>query len=159
MLKGWKRAKAEIEASQVPPVPLRVSSIYCVSHEGMQPTEAKVHAVQELATPHATRELIAVLGSVGYYRRFIKDLAKVVVPLCALLLGEEARTSQNGVFKWNKEAEQSFQELKQLLTSAPILAYADYNLPFVLLTDGSLKELGAKWNKQNQTNLTQHTSV
>lgn len=47
------------------------------------------------------------------------------------------------MFLWREEAEKVFRELKRLLTSTSILAYADFTLPFVLQTDGGLKGLGA----------------
>lgn len=46
------------------------------------------------------------------------------------------------MFEWGEEAEQVFQELKHLLIRAPILAYADYSLPYVLQTNRNLKGLG-----------------
>ena len=46
-------------------------------------------------------------------------------------------------FKWTTEHSESFNKLKEALTSAPILAYPDYSKPFILETDASLKGLGA----------------
>ena len=46
-------------------------------------------------------------------------------------------------FKWNTEHLESFNKLKEALTSAPVLAYPDYTKPFILETDASLKGLGA----------------
>lgn len=84
--------------------------------------------------------LQAFLGLVGYYQWFIKNFAQFTAPFYALLYGPG--NPRTGVFKWGEEAERVFQKCKQL-TSAPILAYADYSLPFVLKTDRSLKGLEA----------------
>ena len=46
-------------------------------------------------------------------------------------------------WKWGKEQEEAFQKLKACLTSPPILAFADYDLPFELHTDASGTGLGA----------------
>ena len=46
-------------------------------------------------------------------------------------------------FKSTTEHLESFNKLKEALTSAPVLAYPNYNKPFILETDASLKELGA----------------
>lgn len=45
--------------------------------------------------------------------------------------------------EWTPECQQAFEELKQTLVEAPVLAYADYTLPFRLYTDASLQGLGA----------------
>ncbi|OWZ09841.1 LOW QUALITY PROTEIN: Retrovirus Polyprotein [Phytophthora megakarya] len=62
----------------------------------------------------------------GYYRRFIKDFAPIAVPLTKLLGKESA-----------------FEHIKLLLTSKPLLQYADFSKPFKLLTDTSKVGLGA----------------
>ena len=46
-------------------------------------------------------------------------------------------------FEWTEECEIGFNNLKQVLISAPILAYPDYSKEFILETDASLKGLGA----------------
>ena len=46
-------------------------------------------------------------------------------------------------FRWVSEHQESFDMLKEALISSPILAYPDYNKPFILETDASLKGLGA----------------
>ena len=46
-------------------------------------------------------------------------------------------------FEWTEQCEQSFDALKDALTSAPVLAYPDYSKPFILEMDASLKGLGA----------------
>lgn len=108
-----------------------------VSQEGAQPMKAKICAVQYWVTTHTGQKLQAILGLVGFYQWFIKDFAKVAAPLYTLLMGEEASMIKE--FEWNEESKQVFQELKQMLMSAPILAYANYNLGFMLQTDRSLK--------------------
>ena len=60
------------------------------------------------------------MGHCGYYRRFIYMYAKVAKPLYALLIE----------FIWTEECEESFQKLKQALTTAPILKPPDWNKPF-----------------------------
>ena len=46
-------------------------------------------------------------------------------------------------FRWDSEHQESFDRLKEVLTSSPILAYPDYSKPFVLETNASLNWLGA----------------
>ena len=46
-------------------------------------------------------------------------------------------------FKWTTEHLESFNKLKEALTSAPVLAYPNYDKPFILEMEASLKGLGA----------------
>ena len=81
----------------------------------------------------------------GYYRRFIKDFSKVALPLRKLLIGLESqgkKAAKHTPVDWDEEEQKSFDTLKALCCHAPILAYPDYKLPFILHTDSSLEGLG-----------------
>ena len=52
-------------------------------------------------------------------------------------------------FKWTTEHLESFNKLKEALTSAPVLAYPNYDKPFILETDASLKGLGAVLSQED----------
>ena len=52
-------------------------------------------------------------------------------------------SSKFTTFKGTVEHQESFDKLKEALTSAPVLAYPNYEKPFILETDASLKGLGA----------------
>ena len=66
----------------------------------------------------------------SYYRKFIKCYAKIEQPLNALL-------KKDTKFKWTPECEESFNTLKQSLSSLPILAFPNFDRPFILATDSS----------------------
>ena len=73
---------------------------------------------------------------VSYYRRFIAGFANIAHPLHAL--------TRTGVkFLWSPNCQQAFDVLKFKLCDAPILAYPNFNIDFVLETDVSGKGLGA----------------
>ena len=63
-------------------------------------------------------------------------------PLCKLVSGENAARKQNAM-KWDLEWQKAFDKLKDLYTTTPILAYADFGNPFKLHTDTSVLGLGA----------------
>ena len=71
----------------------------------------------------------------GYYRKFIKDFSKIVAPLTRLIRKQEK-------FVWNKACEQSFQKLKECLTSAPVLALSEEAKLFIVYCDTSRIGLG-----------------
>ena len=75
------------------------------------------------------------MGLAGYYRRFVKDFSKIAIPLTKL-------TRKNEKFEWTDKCEKSFQELKQRLVIAPVLALPDDKGDFVIYSDASHKGLG-----------------
>ncbi|KAL8134085.1 hypothetical protein AgCh_009233 [Apium graveolens] len=76
-----------------------------------------------------------VVSKEGYYRRFVKDFSKIAALLTKL-------TRKNKKFIRTKKYEESFQELKKRLVSAPVLALPDEMENFVIYSDASLKGLG-----------------
>uniref|UniRef100_A0A8C1WKU1 Gypsy retrotransposon integrase-like protein 1 n=1 Tax=Cyprinus carpio TaxID=7962 RepID=A0A8C1WKU1_CYPCA len=117
---------------------------HCVSAAGVAVDPEKVAAVREWSAPKTVRQVRSFLGFVGYYRRFIKGFSKIAKPLNQLLAGTgRPRGRGSPSIMWDPECEAAFQQLKQELLQAPILAYADFNLPFILYTDASNLGLGA----------------
>jgi hypothetical protein len=56
-------------------------------------------------------------------------------------------------FTWNKDAEQSFQQLKMELTSPTlVLQYPDFEKPFFLYTDASDQAIGAILQQKDNNN-------
>ena len=70
------------------------------------------------------------MGLAGYYKRFIEGFSKIVAPLTQL-------TRKDQTFAWIDRCEESFQELKQRLTSAPVLVTLDVSKPFEVYYEAS----------------------
>ena len=62
-------------------------------------------------------------------------------PLYKLISGENAAKKKN-LIKWDLECQEAFDKLKELCTTTPILAYADFGKPFKLHTNASVLGLG-----------------
>ena len=62
-------------------------------------------------------------------------------PLYKLILGENASRKQNPI-KWDLECQNAFNDLKELCTTKPILAYADFTKPFKLHSNTCALDLG-----------------
>lgn len=58
---------------------------YTVSSEGITPCEEHVQSVQRFPIPRNPKDLHSFLGLIGYFRRFIKDLAQIAKPLFHLI--------------------------------------------------------------------------
>ena len=63
---------------------------HIVSSSGIETDPRKVEAVKTWAIPKTVTDVRSFLGFTNYYRRFIKDYAKVARPLNALISGENA---------------------------------------------------------------------
>ncbi len=108
---------------------------HIVSKDGISPEEIKVQAVRDWPTPKNKTDIQSFLGLLNFYRRFLKDFAHTAKPLTNLT-GKEP-------FVWSVAQEASFTELKQLVSSAPVLRMFDPRLPIVVSTDASATGVGA----------------
>ncbi len=129
---------------------------HVVSELGIHTDQSKVEAVHGWPSPNNMKELRSFLGFLGYYRRFIKDFAKICQPLNDLLKGythsrnkgskrlfvDNTRIKQPFGALWTTDCQESFLKLKAAITSAPVLAIADPKLPYELHTDASRSGLG-----------------
>lgn len=114
---------------------------HVISKQGVATDPDKTAVIQDWAIPSTVKQVRSFLGFAGYYRRFIPAFAKVAAPLHQLLQGQANRPSAR--IQWTTDCQAAFDHLKQALLTAPILAYADFQLPFRLYTDASLSGLGA----------------
>ena len=87
---------------------------FLVSHQGIEANPAKVKAIEAIRPPTRIKDVQKLTGSLAALNRFISRLAERALPFFELL-------RRSGPFSWTEEAEQAFQELKQLLTSLPVL--------------------------------------
>jgi hypothetical protein len=71
----------------------------------------------------------------GYYRKFIRDYGKVDKPLTEF--------TKKDNFRWGEEAQKAFENLKQKLTTSPVLAQPNFSKKFVIECDASCGGLGA----------------
>ena len=104
---------------------------HIVSNKGGEVDPEKVAAVSKTKIPRTLKELRAILGLVGFYRRFIQDFGKITEPFYKLLNKKES-------FTWSKECESAVEQLKQALQKVPILGYPNDTDPYTLTTDASL---------------------
>lgn len=76
------------------------------------------------------------MGLCSYYRRFVRDFSKYAAPLNQLV-------GKNVPFVWSSECDKSFNFLKNVLSSEPIVILPDFNVPFKIHTDASNLAVGA----------------
>lgn len=108
---------------------------HVVSQDGIRPDPDKINAVLNFPRPQRQKELRSFLGLASYFRRFIRNFATIASPLHKLL-------TTDAPFVWSSDCETAFEELKQALTSGPVLCHFDGTAPTILHTDASGHGIG-----------------
>jgi len=108
---------------------------HVVSSRGIHTDEEKTKAIKEWKRPSNLQELRSFLGLCTYYRKFVPGFATLAGPLHDLTCARQQ-------FLWTEIQEKAFKTLKQMLCSAPILAYPIPGERFVLDTDASGSGIG-----------------
>ncbi|KAK1648955.1 hypothetical protein QYE76_066760 [Lolium multiflorum] len=103
---------------------------YVVSQHGVEVDESKIEAIQNWPTPMNVSQVRSFHGLAGFYRRFVPNFSTIAAPLNDL-------TKKGVVFEWGAAQDHAFDELKRLLTSAPLLALPDFNKQFEIECDAS----------------------
>ena len=113
--------------------------------------------------PRTVGEFRRLLGLIGYYRRHIKDFAKIARQLLELLQNiHEVETNgdprprggrnrsetsnqlpSNHPISWLENHQQALEHLLDCITTSPVMGYPDHGKEFVLHTDASKDGLGA----------------
>ena len=120
-----------------------------VSEKGMKPGDDGLRHIAEMAPPASYTKIQRFLGATGFFRRFIKNYAWIAKLLNDLLEGE-ARKWKTQLVDLPLEAKEAFNILKMKCMTALVLAFADFEKPFLLDTDASSLGLGAVLSqKQN----------
>ena len=138
---------------------------HTLSKEGISPNPEKVQKVKDWPVPSNVKEVHSFLGLASYYRRFIPQFVKWANLLHDLIHPIAMKKTHARIrlpplepnlppFEWTQFHQESFDRLKLALTSAPVLAYPDYDKPFLLEMDASLKGLGAVLSQEdNDSNM------
>ena len=131
---------------------------HVVSREGIHIDPSKIATVKNWHIPQCTKDVRKFLGFTGYCRLFTKGHAAIARPINDLLIGHpmvvlksKNKKSKPGTpFTWEEAQQQAFDEIISSLTNPPVLAHADYSLPFELHTNASLNGLGAALYKEQE---------
>lgn len=107
---------------------------HVIDSQGVHVDPAKIEAIKDWAAPTTPTEVRQFLGLAGYYRRFIEGFLKIAKPLTKLI-------QKNVKYEWGDKEEEAFQLLKEILCSAPILAFPEGSEDFVVYCDASHKGL------------------
>ena len=82
-----------------------------------------------------TRDVRSFLGLCNFYRRFVRGYSNIAQPLTEL-------TKDRVAWCWEEAQEKAFAQLKVAMSTAPVLAFPDFERDFILTTDASLVAVG-----------------
>jgi len=106
----------------------RIVLEHVISHDGIEVDKAKTDLIANLPPPTCVKDIRSFLEHAGFYRRFILDFSKITKLLTNLL-------AKDMPFHFSEECLQTFNWLKEALTSAPILHHLIWGESFELMCD------------------------
>jgi hypothetical protein len=98
---------------------------FIVSHRGIEVNPEKIDAILQMKKPRCVRDVQKLAGCVAAVSRFVSRLGEKALPLYRLLRKADK-------FVWTEEADAAFEELKRVLSSAPVLAAPRSREPMLL---------------------------
>ena len=119
---------------------------HVISHNKVEMDPKKIQIVREWGTLETKKDVQRFLGFTNFYRRFIKNFAKIANPLNQLLV----KTPDKGKIIMNEEATEAQQKLIEAVTSEPSLQVFDSSKELKVVTDASKEGLGAILMQQGE---------
>ena len=103
---------------------------HIIGRDGIKPDLKRLQSVVDWPTPACLREVLQLLGLTNFFHKFVQGYANLTGPLTDL--------SKKGVpFDWKHSRRDTFNALKQALTTAPVLAFPDPDKAFELVCDAA----------------------
>jgi len=106
------------------------------SSDGLKIDPDKVAAVLEMPTPTDVEGVQRLNGFVNYLAKFLPKITDCMEPIRRL-------TRKDTPWEWTQQQDDAFNEVKRLVTIAPILSYYDPEGELEVQCDASSKGLGA----------------
>ena len=103
---------------------------HILSTKGIGSLPLKTQAIKNKHPPKMPKQVCAFLGLIGYYRKFIRNFAKIAKPLTLLIC-------QPAKFKWKPTHHNAFLPLRESFIQAPILYYPNPTEHHIVYTDAS----------------------
>ena len=116
---------------------------YVLTRSGLAPQPKKVEAIHRMVAPSNRKTLRRFLGMINFYRDVWKQRSHVLAPLTAM-------TSNKSQFKWGKEQQEAFDEIKRVIAREVTLTFPDFDKEFHVCTDASDYQSGGVIMQDNK---------
>lgn len=116
---------------------------HIIENNSVRPLKDYLTAVKNFPIPETRKNIRQFLGKVNFHHKFVPHSAVILDPLHNLL-------RKDVKFIWTAECQESFDKIKALLCSEPILKIFDPALPINIYTDASIKGMGAVLKQEDE---------
>ena len=106
-----------------------------VSESGIAVPYGRVKAIMEIPKPRNQKGIKSFLGMINFPCRHLVQIGEFTEPLNQLL-------RKDTPFVWTSHHQKCFERLKEIMSTAPVLDFANESLKKVLITDASDKAIG-----------------
>ncbi|GFX27864.1 retrovirus-related Pol polyprotein from transposon 17.6 [Trichonephila clavipes] len=138
-----KKENIKLKKSKCQFAPEKIKFLgYEITQGHYSPSNPNIETIRKLAPPKDVKELKRFLGSINVYQKFIKDYAKLRVPLNKLL-------KRDAIWNWSHECQEAYQKLKNCLISKPILKLYNSQYPCHVFCDASQDSIGVVLKQQH----------
>ena len=124
----FKRSKCNFNMEEIPILGV------IIGKEQVKIEQEKIKAVKKWKTPIKVKDIESFLGFVNFYRRFIQNFSHMIKLLNEL--------KEKKKWTWNKEHQKAFEELKEKITSQPVLSLPKRERKFRVEIDVSRHTIG-----------------
>ena len=109
---------------------------HSIGAHGVKVDPTKVAVIRDWLVSTTLQGVRSFVGLATYFLKFIEKFSKMVAALTNL-------TKKDVPFFWSEACQKAFDDVKEALMNAPVLALPDFSLPFVVICDASKEGLGA----------------
>lgn len=103
---------------------------HMVSADGIRIDQERTRALRDFPPPRDKKGIARFIGMANFFRKFIPDFAHLAAPLNNL-------RKKKVLFRWGREQQQAFENLKSAIVNPPVLAVPNFNSKFIVQTDAS----------------------
>ena len=118
---------------------------HIVNEEGVKTSPKLVEKIKDFPIPETKTEARSFIGTVGYYRKFIKDFSKIAKPIFKVTSNDEKVE-----FYWGPDQQEAMEILKKAILEDVVLKHPDFEKEFILYVDASKTGLGAVLSQEDK---------
>jgi len=104
---------------------------HVASKGGISIDPERVQSIKNVCPPVNKMSFQSFFGKINFIRRFVPNFAERIKPMSALLKKDVA-------FRWDDKAIKSFEDIKDVISQAPVLISPDYSRDFIIFSFASL---------------------